>query len=233
MNPVSFTFPLRHRSRTGGFTLVELLAVIAIIAVLAAILLPALSGMRRSASAAHSSAQMRKIGLALQGFVQDNRGLLPTSPTYGALHAGQGPWFNRDDRRLQNLIGAYLGSPEGTTWTTNGSDMDYDASFAWPGWEADSQPGAPSVLLNTQVKFAGGTALSSPWAGSRPAGSTRYRGKSAADIENPVKERVFIEVDQQNTTAGWRNLLPEKPVHGSHRNALYFDWHVGRVPVDS
>ena len=51
-------------------------------------------------------------------------------------------------------------------------------------------------------------------------------------IEEPAKAQAFIEVDQKNTNAGWKSACPPGPIHGNYRNALYFDWHVGREPAD-
>lgn len=238
----NYTFSTRARSLTGGrgpgrslsaFTLIELLTVIAIIAVLASILIPVTRAARRAASSAQSTAQMRKIGMAMQAFAMDKRGALPTSPSYGTLFVGQGPWFNRDDRRFQMVMGTYLESSAGTTWAASGSAMDYDATFAWSGLLTNCQPGSPSVLLNASVKFVGVVKRGSPWSGTRLNSSSPYVGRRLSDIEKPSAEQVFTEVDQQNTDAGWKDLLPEKPIHGNYRNTLFFDWHVGQVAVNN
>lgn len=216
-----------------GLSLLEVLVVISIIAVLASIVTSLTRKVRSSASSVVCAGQMRQIGNALQLFTAENQGRLPTSPTYGAPFVGQGPWFNRDDRRLQNLIGQYLGSPESKTWSTQAAQMTYDPSFAWPALLANGQPGSSSILLSSSARIKGSNGTSTqgaPWAGSKLSGGA-YVGRLLEDIEKVGEQPAFTEVDQMNTNAGWKNLVPPVPIHGSYRNTLFFDWHVGRVDV--
>src|SRR2546430_1308989 len=64
--------------RTSGFTLVELLVVIAIIAVLAGLLLPALSGAKRSAAVAKCRVEINNLVGAINQY-QGTYGRYPTS----------------------------------------------------------------------------------------------------------------------------------------------------------
>jgi prepilin-type N-terminal cleavage/methylation domain-containing protein/prepilin-type processing-associated H-X9-DG protein len=61
-----------------GFTLIELLVVISIIAVLAALLLPAVTLVKASATRTQCSSNMRQVGIAILGYTNDNNGLVPS-----------------------------------------------------------------------------------------------------------------------------------------------------------
>jgi prepilin-type N-terminal cleavage/methylation domain-containing protein/prepilin-type processing-associated H-X9-DG protein len=66
------------RSQFRGFTLIELLVVIAIIAILAAILFPVFAQAREKARQASCMSNMKQLGLAVTGYVQDYDETFPT-----------------------------------------------------------------------------------------------------------------------------------------------------------
>lgn len=68
-----------------GFTLIELLVVIAIIAILAAILFPVFSRARENARKATCQSNLKQVGLAVAGYVQDYDG---TYPRWGSFAVG-------------------------------------------------------------------------------------------------------------------------------------------------
>jgi prepilin-type N-terminal cleavage/methylation domain-containing protein/prepilin-type processing-associated H-X9-DG protein len=72
--------------RPGGFSLVELLAVIAIICVLAGFILPSLFRARARARQAVCVVQLRQLALAVRAYSDDFEGVFPTS-LYSATFA--------------------------------------------------------------------------------------------------------------------------------------------------
>ena len=78
-----FSRSARRRSSRTGFTLIELLVVISIIALLIALLLPALARAKSLALQIECASNMRQIGVAMNEYANEYRGMYPLSDTGG------------------------------------------------------------------------------------------------------------------------------------------------------
>jgi prepilin-type N-terminal cleavage/methylation domain-containing protein len=134
-----------------AFTLIELLVVIGIIGVLIAILLPVLSGARRSATKAHCLSNLHQIAVYLQEYQNQYRGQLPIyfTPAYvGKIiyHGGVNNYTNLGLLVSANIApqsGSELGRvfycPGSSVWGTQRQfnyviPGDPAASNPWVGW---------------------------------------------------------------------------------------------------
>jgi len=87
-----------QRKNPVRFTLIELLVVIAIIAILAALLLPALSGMKKEAKSLQCKSNLRQLGSLLLSYSDDSAGFLPYASYYDS---GASKWYSWADYLLR------------------------------------------------------------------------------------------------------------------------------------
>lgn len=90
------------RSKSAGFTLVELLVVIGIIGLLVAILLPALGKARAQAQTLKCLSNLRQMGIAFTMYANAQKGYLPyPTTTFGE----SAMWYSAVDPYLTKVIG--------------------------------------------------------------------------------------------------------------------------------
>jgi prepilin-type N-terminal cleavage/methylation domain-containing protein/prepilin-type processing-associated H-X9-DG protein len=107
----------RRQNKNSAFTLIELLVVIAIIAILAALLLTAVSQAKGRAQRIQCVNNLRQLGLALNGFVQENHAY----PLYVNVDISKGSYSEHYKTWAEALSYEELGIPKSETpFFTNG-----------------------------------------------------------------------------------------------------------------
>jgi prepilin-type processing-associated H-X9-DG protein len=227
--------------RTGrrAFTLLEIFVVLGIIAMFLALLVPFFLRMREGGRSGQCVLNMQRIGKAIQAYAKENEGRLPgplTMDQYPAVSAGNPP---REGQLLKH-IGRYLQQP------ANSADGAGDAKtiFTFPAWQrsSDRTTDAPVFMINNDIVQSAGQPA---WgADGKPALTLdqlqdwkRRVGEREEKVELS-KMWALTEADQElakilGLKEPWVPRVPPKALHMSHRNALYFDWHVDTLALPS
>lgn len=143
--------------QSRGFTLLELLTVVAIISLLLGITLPSLGHARRLARRAQCSANLRSIGHAVQGYVNDNNGFYPPMAPMPTLEIGPNP-----RPRMCDVLDSFVGGQEEVfqcpdDYISNPSQyVPQPTVQRWHQWQGSSY----EPRMNLSVVFGGKLLLS-------------------------------------------------------------------------
>ncbi|WP_043589539.1 type II secretion system protein [Geminisphaera colitermitum] len=208
-----------------AFTLIELLTVIAIIGILAAIIIPVTGKVRSSAANAQCKTALRNYGVAIQMYVNDNRDKLP-GPCYGFVKRDM---LLESQEHLFGYIAPYI-----SLRSAIGKLPDnYLCSLLLKQAVNPKEPNIAVYKLAGKVKTGPGEndrtyPMGYPKDDTQPVRTYGF----VTSYNVPSQTKVLLDVDYENGVNDTkRDALPLKPVHGSHRNVLYFDWHVGTDSV--
>lgn len=121
--------------RKTGFSLVEILVVVAIIGLLIAILLPALSIVRRSANRRNDAANLKGIFTGLAGYADDN------SNSY--------PKYFTDNNNVADIAIGFTPNPNNDVPTGSAGDANYDNNVSAALWlMARGEYLQPKIFIN-------------------------------------------------------------------------------------
>jgi len=209
------------------------MVVIAIIAILSAILLPALSGAKKQGLKIQCISNLKQIGIAVQIYVNDHEDFLP-GPIWSTARAS---YDKNSSQELIYYLASYLGSPDPSAKTV------ISEVFVCPSYRRYA-PEISGGLIGRKIWFLNDDVDTNPVNRVRPFG---YPDTGSGEIapmkltafdQNAPPSSVFALCDLDQYVPGlsataigapWWDLTPEKPVHGTIRNHLFFDWHVESV----
>jgi prepilin-type N-terminal cleavage/methylation domain-containing protein/prepilin-type processing-associated H-X9-DG protein len=227
--------PTGKATGRAAFTLIELLVVIAIIAVLASLLLATLGQAKRKAFQTGCLSNLRQAGVAFQLWLDDHEDWFPPGERSGfGLWVGQRPAYKESQSYQYELsyhLANYLGYPAPDN-KLRSANVLFCPGFQRYG-KSVTNIADRTVYCRT---MAGPNKLKVDPFGYPPAdGNPPKPNGKLTDLSNPLSEVWFlVDADQISITDPantWRAQLPERPVHGSVRNYLYFDGHIATKKV--
>jgi prepilin-type N-terminal cleavage/methylation domain-containing protein/prepilin-type processing-associated H-X9-DG protein len=251
MGQVCFESTLMNQlpsSARNAFTLIELLVVIAIIALLAGLLFPVLSSVRAKAESTECASNLRQIGIAMTAYSAQNNGTLP-----GPLSEAQYAHYKTGDPRAKGWLVQLLAlEPPEDKKTDNKTVKNVMSCPSWA--RVMKNQDAPVFVMNFEDRFTeNGDRV--PWGDvdanadtpeGQPVSMAALQSWRVTDLKKRTTEAEMMtpsqiwamkdgdQEDYVNATRqpGFVSQLPAKPVHGEHRNVLFYDFHVGRMALD-
>ncbi len=201
-----------------GFTLIELLTVLAIVGILAAILIPVVGRVHENAKESRCVSNLRQVGMALHAYAADNKGHLPA-----VGHFTVSAYYNRDPRYIHCSLVPYIGTKEATTWSVSASDATYNGVFDCPSYKGENPNAFANACYRLNAAFTGSDDVH-----YRPFGNmTNAQGSMD---HRPLK---LLAVPGEAWAMRDNEPTDVEPAHTGHRNAVFFDGHVGRLDFNN
>jgi prepilin-type N-terminal cleavage/methylation domain-containing protein len=195
--------------KAGGFTLVELLAVIAIVVILAALLLPTLGRTQAKARRIQCLTNLRQTGVGFHSFLHDHNDNFPMQVSTNA------------GGTLEPLLGSYRAGVEFYLsyqhFQALSNDLATPIIFACPADPARTPATDFATLSNKNLSYFVGANADYELANSILAGDRNILSTA------PGPHRTLVLLNE-NTPASWT-----REVHGWKGNELFADGHGERV----
>ena len=234
--------------RRPGFTLVELLVVIGIIAVLISILLPALNRARESARTVACASNLRQIGQAIYGYVNENNGTLPVGSLALNTIGGNAVW--------DTLISKYLGRESNDIYI----NRNPSPVLKCPLDELQRLAAYPTAIRSYSMvqaatgtwpqRVANGVASESFYPKGHPQYNQNFRAFKITEVSRSARTLMIVEnfgkttPTQANTAGHATGALCQtptqqlgdfkEPVHKRRWNYLMVDGHVETLmPIET
>ena len=138
--------------RRLGFTLLELLTVIAIVGILAAILIPVIGQALESARTAACSSNLRQLGMGIQLYTTDHKGMLPGGTNPFPDWSGATPW--------NGIIKPYLVPDQNSGWGWGGGQVFQCPSCTITPANPDGTTYGANPLAMMDIMWGGGWRVS-------------------------------------------------------------------------
>ena len=202
------------KKRPNGFTLIELLVVIAIIGILAAILIPAVSKVRKNMQAAKSVSNLRQIGIAALGHATENRGRYPSAQ------------WNAEDG-----------------WTKVLYQYVYNVPYQPGNWDKTPLTGTIfwSPVITESYEVWGKSTYAYNWrmrdrSGQERGEQTNPDGPLGNELIEPARTIMVADCNNGKSVLYYETMGFHNP--GEEANVLFFDGHVkslelAEVPEDN
>ncbi len=231
----------------NGFSLMELMTAICIIVILGAVSMPFAKVLRSQGENIRCVSNLRQLGSGILSYTADNDGFLP-----GPLLSGQYPFtdslpaYGRYSQ-LSNLLKSYL------DFRGEEAQRGRDNILICPAFKRAVPDYAAAVAygVNIQVRMDGKPEPRQPFGYAneldwltfqsdenyppmRLAALARIQDENSRSLASQTYAIRDADV-QDGRFKGLKpasgSTLAKAPVHGRHRNALFFDFHVEAMPT--